>query len=65
MGSAEVLDMPEAEVFELSLCLTLTMTRRANIGALRFSPGRAGGGAGQQKRRPGVALPLGRRIAPE
>jgi hypothetical protein len=30
MGCFEVLDLPEAEGFELSLCLTLTMTRRAN-----------------------------------
>lgn len=35
MASAEVLDLLEAEGFELSLCSTLTMTRRANFGALR------------------------------
>ena len=33
MGSPEVLDLPEAEGFELSLCLTLTMTRRGNTAA--------------------------------
>ena len=36
MAALEVLDLPEAEGFELSLCLTLTMTRRVNSGGLRF-----------------------------
>ena len=35
MASPEVLDLREAEGFELSLCLTLTMTRSANFGVLR------------------------------
>jgi hypothetical protein len=34
MVSPEVVELPEAEGFELSLCLTLTMTRRACSGAL-------------------------------
>jgi hypothetical protein len=36
MTALEVLDLLEAEGFELSLCLTLTMTRRVNTGELRF-----------------------------
>ena len=32
----DVLDLLEAEGFELSLCLTLTMTRRVASDALRF-----------------------------
>ena len=36
MTVVEVLDLLEAEGFELSLCLTLTMTRRVNTGELRF-----------------------------
>jgi hypothetical protein len=36
MAVLEVLDLFEAQGFELSLCLTLTMTRRANTGGLRF-----------------------------
>ena len=43
MASPEVLDLLEAEGFELSLCLTLTMTRRATSGALRFSRDLVGG----------------------
>jgi hypothetical protein len=35
MTSRAVLDLAEAEGFELSLCLTLAMTRRADIGGLR------------------------------
>ena len=31
----EMLDLPEARGFELSLCLTLTMTRRVDSGGLR------------------------------
>jgi len=36
MASPEVLDLAEAEGFELSLCLTLAMTRRVDSGELRF-----------------------------
>ena len=36
MAIADVLGLLEAEGFELSLCSTLTMTRRASSGALRF-----------------------------
>jgi hypothetical protein len=36
MTALELLDLPEAEGFELSLCLTLAMTRRVNTGVLRF-----------------------------
>jgi hypothetical protein len=36
MAILKVLDLLEAQSFELSLCLTLTMTRRANTGGLRF-----------------------------
>ena len=44
MTLPEMLDLLEAEGFELSLCLTLTMTRTANTDALRFSRDLAGGG---------------------
>jgi hypothetical protein len=36
MATLEVFDLLEAEGFELSLCLTLTMTRRVHSGGLRF-----------------------------
>jgi hypothetical protein len=35
-ASPGVVDLAEAEGFELSLCLTLAMTRRADSGELRF-----------------------------
>ena len=34
MAVLEVLDLLEARGFELSLCLTLAMTRRVNFGGL-------------------------------
>jgi hypothetical protein len=34
MAVLEVLDLLEARGFELSLCLTLVMTRRVNFGGL-------------------------------
>lgn len=48
MTLPELLDLLEAEGIELSLCLTLTMTRRVNTDALRFSRGLAAGGAGRR-----------------
>ena len=39
MTVVEVLDLLEAEGFELSLCLTLTMTRRVNTDALKVLTG--------------------------
>jgi hypothetical protein len=36
MAFPAVLDWLEAKGFELSLCLTLAMTRRVNSAALRF-----------------------------
>jgi len=36
MTALEVLDLLGAQGFELSLCLTLAMTRRVSTGVLRF-----------------------------
>src|ERR1700759_1416115 len=55
MTLPELLDLLEAEGIELSLCLTLTMTRRVNTDALRFSRGLAAGGAGRRMRRHGLS----------
>ena len=53
MASLEVLDLPEAEGFELSLCLTLTMTRRVNIRRVEVltGPGRRRRWSAEEKAR--------------
>src|ERR1700749_244040 len=55
MTLPELLDLLESEGIELSLCLTLTMTRRENTDALMFSRGVAAGGAGRRIRRRGLS----------